>query len=110
MIKLDEITDCLYARLRSTGSQPTRLYGLVKLHNKNTPLRPLLPLPGSSHQKLNKTLAKFFDKTKGANIETNTEAARVMIENTKLDSDESIISLDLKSLYTNVQLTLRFTR
>ena len=56
----------------STGSQPARLYGLAKLHKKKTPLRPVLPLTGSSYQKLNKTLAKFFDKIKGANIETNT--------------------------------------
>ena len=110
MIKLDEITDGLYARLRSTGSQPPRLYGLAKLHKKNTPLRPVLPLYGSSYQKLNETLAKSFDKTKGAKIETNFEAARVMIENAKLNSDESVISLDLKSLYAIVSLTLPFTR
>ena len=60
--------------------------------------------PGSSHEKMNKTLANFFDKIEGANIETNTEAAKVMIEDTKLDYDESIISLDVKSLYKNISL------
>ena len=38
------------------------------------------------------------------NFKTNNVAARVMIKNIKLDSDESIISLDVKNLYTNVPL------
>ena len=45
---------------------------------------------------LTKMLAKFFDNIDGANRETN--------ENIALDPDETIISLDLKSLYTNVPL------
>ena len=48
--------------------------------------------------------AQFFDKMEDENFKTNTKAARVMIENIKLDSDESIISLDVKNLYTNVPL------
>ena len=41
-------------------------------------------------------------KNIGANIETNTQMAREILEKTKLDSDEIIISLDVKSFYTNV--------
>ena len=46
------------------------------------------------------TLAKYFDEIEGANIETNTQMAREILEKTELDSDESIFSLDVKSLYT----------
>ena len=49
-------------------------------------------------------MAKYFDEIEGANIETNTQMAREILEKTELDSDESIISLDVKSLYTNVPL------
>ena len=49
-------------------------------------------------------MAKYFDESEGANIETNTQMAREILEKTELDSDESIISLDAKSLYTNVPL------
>ena len=48
-------------------------------------------------------LAKFVD-IDGANIETNTKDARETIENIALDPDKTIISLDVKSLYTNVPL------
>ena len=49
-------------------------------------------------------MTKYFDKIEGANIDTNTQMAREILEKTELDSDESIISLDVKSLYTNVPL------
>ena len=93
MKKKDEISEALYTRLRSTGAQPARLYGLEKVHKLGTPLRPVLSLPGSSYDNLNKLLAKYFDEIEGANIETNTQMAREILEKTELDSDESIISL-----------------
>ena len=49
-------------------------------------------------------LAKFFDNIDGANIETNTQDARETIENIALDPDGTIISLDVKSMYTKVPL------
>ena len=49
-------------------------------------------------------LAKFFGNIDGANIETNNKEARETIENNVLDPDETIRSLDVKSLYTNVPL------
>ena len=76
MNKRDEISDQLYSKMRSTGGQPARLYGLAKVHKDETPLRPVLSLPGSSYENLNKMLAKFFDNIDGANIETNTKEAR----------------------------------
>ena len=104
MKKKDEISEAMYNRLRSMGAQPARLYGLAKRHKQDTSLRPTLSSPGSSYDNLNKTLAKYFDEIEGANIETNTQMAREILEKTELDSDESIISLDVKSLYTNVPL------
>ena len=90
--------------MRSTGGQPARLYGLAKVHKVNIPLRPVLSLPGSSYYNLNKVLAKFFEKIEGANIETNSLDAREILESTNLEPNEILISLDVKSLYTNVPL------
>ena len=104
MNKRDEISDQLCSKMRSRGGQPARLYGLAKVHKDETPLRPVLSLPGSSYENLNKMLAKLFDNIDGANIETNTKEARETIENIALDPDETIMSLDAKSLYINVPL------
>ena len=106
-IKRDEISDQLYSKIRSAGGgggQTTCLYGLAKVHKAETPVRPVLSLPGSSYENLNKMLAKFYDNIDGANIETNTKDVRKTIENVALDPDGTIISLDVKSLYTNVPL------
>ena len=104
MRKKDEISESLYTKMRSTGGQPARLYGLAKVHKVNTPLRPVLSLPGSSYYNLNKVLSKFFEKIEGANIETNSLDAREILESTNLEPNENLISLDAKSLYTNVPL------
>ena len=102
MRKKDKISENLYTRMRSTGGQPARLYGLAKVHKENTPLKPVISLPGSSYYNLNKILAKFFEKIEGANIETNSLDAREILEGTNLELNENLISLDVKSLYTNV--------
>ena len=60
--KRDEISDGSYARLRSTGGQPARIYGPAKVHKKHTTLQTVLSfsLFGSSFENLNKTQAIFF--------------------------------------------------
>ena len=67
MQKRDEISEAMYNRLRSTGVQPARLYGLAKVHKQGTPLRPVLSLPGSSYDNLKKywqiTLMKLRGQT-----------------------------------------------
>ena len=86
------------------------MYGLAKVHKAETPLRPVLSVPGSSYENLKEMLAKFFDKIDGANIETNTQEEGKPIEKIALDPDETIISLDAKSLYTNVRETRKTVR
>ena len=74
------------------------------MHKVITPLRPVRFLPGSSYYNLNKVLAKIFEKIEGTNIETNQLDAREFLEGTNLEPHENLISLDVKSLYTNVPL------
>ena len=96
------ISQEFYQSTRATGSQPARLYGLAKVHKDNMPLRPVLSLPGSCYHKLNKVLSRFFDKVPGANIETCTPSMKELLASSTIDEDETIFSLDVKSLYTNV--------
>ena len=100
-----EIEENLYKKLKCTGSQPARLYGLAKVHKKDIPLRPVLSLPGSAYDKLNKWLSTFFEKIPGANIETSTERMKDTLNKTTLEPNETLFSMDVKSLYTNVPVT-----
>ena len=60
MKKKDEISEALYTRLKSTGAQPARLYGLAKVNNQGLPLRRVLSLPGSSYDYLNEKIGKIL--------------------------------------------------
>ena len=103
MNKRDEISDQLYSKMRSTEGNPPVCTVRLRYTRLRHP-RTSTITPGSSYENLNKMLAKFFDNTDGANIETNTKDARETIENIALDLDEIIISLDVKSFYTNIPL------
>ena len=61
-----------------------------------------MPILGSSYYNLSNFLTALFDKVPGANIETSTLDARRQLGSIKLGPVESIGSLDVKSLYTNV--------
>ena len=101
-MKQAKTNEMVYQRLRTTGSQPARFFGLAKVHKSGTPLRPVLSMPGSSYENLNKFLSLFFGKLPGANIETDSKDASAALEAIKSDEDELVVSFDVKSLYTNV--------
>ena len=44
----------VYDRIRPTGSQRPRMYGLPKAHKENVPLRPTLSMIGSSQHEIAK--------------------------------------------------------
>ena len=88
LMKQGKISDKIYQRLRSTGSQPARLYGLAKVHKRSTHLQPVLSILGTSYKNLNRILTPFFQKPPGANFETNTQDARKALECLTLEDDK----------------------
>ena len=89
-------------KVEINGAQPARLHSLEKMPKQGTPLRPVLFLPGSSNDYQNKTFEKGSDEFEGTNLVTITQMPCEILEKTQLDSDESLISLDVKILYTNM--------
>ena len=63
--KKKEITNPIYDRLRPTGSQPPRLYGLPKIHKQSVLLRPIISCIGSPSYKLSKYIASFISPLAG---------------------------------------------
>ena len=57
LVKADLMPKWIYDAIRPTGLQRPRMYGLPKTHEEGTPLRPMLPVTGSSHHELGKWLA-----------------------------------------------------
>ena len=104
MCRSGDITDTFYQKVRPVGSQPARLYGLAKIHKRQTPLRPILSMPGSLYEPLSKELAKWISKLPESNINCNVSQVRNALCDVKLEPDERVISLDVVSLFTNVPL------
>ena len=100
--KNHKIDKGMYERSRSCGAQPARLYGLAKVHKEGIPPRPVPSLPGSCYEKLTNELSKLFEDLPEAQIECSTQKIKEEISKLSLEQDEILVSLDVRSLYTNV--------
>ena len=56
---------------------------------------------------LKKLPARYFDKIKLTHIETNNELAVKKVENTKLNLEKSILSVDLEFCLQNCHLNIQ---
>ena len=48
LVKTNNLSRDIYTKVRPTGSQRPRLYGLPKIHKTKVPLRPIFSMRGSS--------------------------------------------------------------
>ena len=104
--KKKEITKPIYDRLRPTGSQPPRLCGLPKIHKQSVPLRPIVSCIGSPSYKLSKCIASIISPLAGktsSHVLNSTHFAETM-RDVSVGSDESLVSFDVTSLFTNVPI------
>ena len=92
----------LYEELRPRGSQPARLYGLAKVHKNNTPVRPVLSMPGSAYHKVALKVAEWLSVVPECNINSSTKSIIDTLKTVELPYDEEVVSFDVSSLYTNV--------
>ncbi|XP_063727146.1 uncharacterized protein LOC134854721 [Symsagittifera roscoffensis] len=92
LLKANRVSQAFYDDVHSTGGTPPRLYGLAKVHKPETPLRPVLSLPGSCYATL-----KHY-----ANIETSIAEMKKILCEDQIEEDNVVFSMDVKSLYTNV--------
>ncbi len=97
-----KISSTLYDELKPIGSQAPRLYGLAKVHKTDTPLRPIVSMPGSAYYKVAKKVADWLSMVPECRINTSTEKVSAKIKNISLSDEEQLISFDVTSLYTNV--------
>ena len=97
-----KISETLFNELKPVGSQAPRLYGLAKIHKDGTPLRPIVSMPGSAYQRVAKKVASWLAQVPECNINTSPDKIAKQLPNIKLSENESLISFDVSSLYTNV--------
>ena len=72
------------------------------MHKKDTPLRPIVSMPGSAYYKVAKKVADWLSFVPQCGINTSTEKVSRQLKDIELSDDETLISFDVTSLYTNV--------
>ena len=92
-----EMTAKLYNRLRPSGSQPPKIYGLPKIHKESVPLRPIVSCIGSPSYKLSKHITSIISPLVG-------KTSSHVLRDITVGEDELLVSFDMPSLFTNVPI------
>ena len=92
-------------KLISSGSKPGRIYGLVKVHKNNYPLRPVISMIDSPEYEL----AKFMDSlikplVPNKYMLNSTDDFLIKLNNSNISSNDKLVSFDVVSLFTNIPL------
>ena len=75
---------------------------IAKVHQKYSPLPPVLSMLGRNYGNLNKFRSPFFIRLSDVIFETSSKEARATIEATSLKKELLIVFLNVKSFYTDV--------
>ena len=106
MEKYGEITEALYHRLRLSGSQPPRIYGLPKIHKPEVPLRPTVSCIGGPSNNLSKHIPSLVSPLAGQtdlHVKNSKHFVEVMA-GLRVEEDKMLVSFDVTTFFTNVPI------
>ena len=100
------ITEEKYKKMYPTGAGAPKFYGLPKIHKQDTPLRPIVSSTGTVSYNTAKELARIIKPLVGMSTHhlQNTKDFIQQLKEVKLQQDETIISYDVKALFTSVPI------
>lgn len=90
--------------LKSNNCVISKLYGLAKIHKEGVPFRPIVSSIGSATYKLSKLVGGIlkFGIGKSPRRVHNSEEFKLQIQNVVLPDNYVLVSLDVVSLFTNI--------
>ena len=102
----------MYNRLRPTGSQPPRIYGLPKIHKPDVALKLTVLCVGSPTYQLSKYITPLISPLAGhtSSHVKNSRYFTEMMGSVHVESDEILVSFDVSSLFTNVPVDAARTK
>ena len=94
-------------KLYNSAANAARLYGLPKIHKENIPLQPIYSSINVPRYSLSKHIGSFFKcaTSKDYNIKNSIELKN-RLKKIELEEDDTLISLDVVSLFTNIPIYL----
>ena len=103
----DQIGAATYDYVRASGSLPGVMYGLVKVHKPNFPIRPIISSINTFSYYISKFLASFlYVMTINEYTIRKTSEFIDNIRELKFNSDVVLASFDVESLFTNIPLSV----
>ena len=100
------INEALYKKLYPTGAGVPKLYGLPKIHKRETPLRPIVSSIGVVSYQTSKELARILSPLVGRSpyhVHNNQDLLED-VRSIKLGKEECLMSFDVKALFTSVPI------
>ena len=92
-------------KLIPSGSKPGRIYGLVKVHKNNYPLRPVIMMIDSPEYELAKFMNSLIKPLVPNKYMLNsTDDFLMKLNNSNISSNDKLVSFDVVSLFTNIPL------
>ena len=95
-----------YFKLKPTGRQTLRFYGLPKIHKAGTPMRPIVSYTGTPLYEISKFIVNIL-KPYGKLKEKHTHSSKsfsAFICQQKIEPDEIMVSFDVSSLYATIPI------
>jgi hypothetical protein len=106
-LKKSTLTDDISKQLRLSGSRPSRLYGLPKIHKEGVPLRSTVSNIGTPTYQLSRYLAGLLSQltVNSAHHVKNSFQFVQILESLRVQPDDLTVSCDVVSLFTKVPIT-----
>lgn len=103
-----KLEDNVYYNLRSTDGLIPRIYGLVKIHKDNLPVRPIVSMVNSPTYNLSKHIANIISPLVGRTERTvkNSNEFIKYLPSCSWQTNEVMVSFDVVSLFTKVPIEL----
>ena len=100
------INEAVYKRLYPTAAGSPKFYGFPKIHKEGMPLRPIVSNIGAVTYTTSKELARILKPLVGRSLYQvqNTQDFTQQIQGFKLQSDQCMVSNDVKALFTSVPI------
>lgn len=92
-------------------TQLARMYGLIKIHKNDLPVRPITSACCSPGFKLAKLLTKILSETfheEGFHVKNSLDFVK-LVRDIDIEDDELMISFDVVSMFTNIPIDLMVT-
>ena len=91
--------------LKPTDLPASRFYGQSKMHKPGVPICPIVSYSGSPLYNLKKYIANILNTyVKDENNAKNSTTFSNYIRNVPIEDDETMVSFDVTSLYTNIPI------